>query len=132
MRLKIFKNAQKFCQGFPLCSSSSILAKIFLEQNDDFDSILGGFFAKSAIILIFLLILFANTAYNLLFIHYEKYGGDPMKRSLINQLVAQACCSEICLNFVMAPLMIFRVMVGPIGDLLAQLQQTVFHSALTW
>ena len=25
------------------------------------------------------------------FVHFEKYGGDPMKRSLKNKLVAQIC-----------------------------------------
>ena len=59
------------------------------ERVDDFKELLNTSSLKIISgILCFLLITFTN-AFNILVSMFEKHGGDPMKRSLKNQLVAQ-------------------------------------------
>ena len=45
---------------------------------------------------------------------FEKHGGDPMKRSLKNQLLAQMGYSMIINNTICTPLLTLRIYFGPL------------------
>ena len=91
-----------------------------MEQNskehvDDFKDLLNTSMLKiSSGILCFLLITFTN-AFNILVSMFEKHGGDPMKRSLKNQLVAQMGYCMIINNTICTPLLTWRIFFGPLS-----------------
>ena len=58
-------------------------------------------------ILCFTLLTFTN-AFNILFLIFEKYGGDPLKRSLKNQLISQLGYSMILNNTLCNPIFTSR------------------------
>ena len=50
------------------------------------------------------------------FIHYEYYGEDPMRRSMKNQLVAQICKVIFTYNILATPVILWRVLFGPVYE----------------
>ena len=48
-------------------------------------------------------------------IHFEHYGGDPQKRTLINKMVGKQCLTFIIENSIMMTALIFRLFWGPLG-----------------
>ena len=50
------------------------------------------------------------------FIHYEYYGEDPMRRSMKNQLVAQICKVIFTYNILATPVVLWRVLIGPLHE----------------
>ena len=58
-------------------------------------------------------IIFHN-AFVILCILFEKFGGDPMKRTINNQLQAQICYAFLLNNVFHTPLHIWRIFVGSI------------------
>ena len=94
------------------------IAEIFnvsLSTQDDFEEIFDNTFVN---ILYFLWLNLLNVSlpYEVLLILYEKYGGDPMKRSLRNQLYAQT--GWIGIFWCTVPLVIwaFRMFIGPLNS----------------
>ena len=63
--------------------------------------------------------------FTLLFIRYEMFGQDPMKRSINDQLYTQVQAGLFLTNLIF-PIWIWRVFIGPISSGLAQ--ATVFLS----
>ena len=58
-----------------------------------------------------ILIVWSETFYNifgLLTLQFEKYGGDPLKRSLYNQLFSQNLYAQISKNIFVFPVYIWR------------------------
>ena len=49
-------------------------------------------------------------------VYFEYYGGDPMKRSLKNKLIAQICISIILLSIYYSPAFAWRVIIGPLNE----------------
>ena len=111
-----------------LNNETSILDEIFNPQKHD----LGPVTKLLLFVFFFFILLILNTTYNLLLIHYERFGGDPMKRSLINQLIAQTGYAEIFINFLVAPFGIIRIVIGPINHHLVEIQQVFVHSTMNW
>ena len=64
-------------------------------------------------ILLFLVIFFHSTLC-LLFLQFEKYGNDPMKRSVANLIVSQIGYVGALSNVVFLPFLTWRVIIGPI------------------
>ena len=61
------------------------------------------------------------------FIHYEYYGEDPMRRSMKNQLVAQICKVIFTYNISATPVILWRVLIGPVYEQFALLAQFMRH-----
>ena len=59
------------------------------------------------------LILFATFA-------YEKYGMDPKKRTILNQLLSQSSFIVIFLNILVLPPVLWKFLIGPLHPLLAK------------
>ena len=53
-------------------------------------------------------------------IHYEKFGGDPMKRSIINQIISLMCCCLLVNSLISQPLAAYSIIIGPISQFLAK------------
>ena len=79
-----------------------------LEDEDDFEELYESLSIKIVSgILCFALITFTN-AFNILVSIFERYGGDPLKRSLKNQLISQLGYSMIMNNTICTPILTWR------------------------
>ena len=65
-----------------------------------------------AIILCLFQFTFTN-AFNIFVSLFEKYGGDPLKRSLKNQLVSQVGYGMMIRSTICNPLLTWRIIFGP-------------------
>ena len=102
------------------------------ERVDDFEDLLNTSSVKmSSGILCFLLITFTN-AINILVSMFEKHGGDPMKRSLKNQLLAQLGYSMIINNTICTPLLTLRIFFGPLSPEIAAFNSFWKNISLIW
>ena len=102
------------------------------ERVDDFEDLLNTSSLKmSSGILCFLLITFTN-AFNILVSMFEKHGGDPMKRSLKNQLVAQMGYSMIINNTICTPLLTWRIFFGPLSPEIAAFNSFWKNISMIW
>ena len=52
---------------------------------------------------------------------YERFGGDPQKRTILNQLMSYLCSLMIFLTLLPLNVFIFRIAYGPIPELVAKL-----------
>ena len=108
-----------------------------MEQNskehvDDFKDLLNTAMLKiSSGILCFLLITFTN-AFNILVSMFEKHGGDPLKRSLINQLVVQIGYCMVINNTICTPLLTWRIFFGPIYVGIAAFNSFCKNICMVW
>jgi len=83
---------------------------------DDFKDLFNGTTIKTfAIVISLIRITFTNIFY-ILVLMFEKYGGDPMKRSLKNQLVSQFGYGMMISNTICNPLLTWRIMFGPMPE----------------
>ena len=79
-----------------------------LEDVDDFEELFDSLSIKIASgIICFALLTFTNT-FSILVSIFEKYGGDPLKRSLKNQLISQLGYSMIINNTLCNPILTSR------------------------
>ena len=87
-----------------------------IENEDDFKDLFNGTTVKIfAIVISLIRITFTNIFYILVLL-FEKYGGDPMKRSLKNQLVSQFGYGMMISNTICNPLLTWRIMFGPMPE----------------
>ena len=63
------------------------------------------------------------------FIHYEYFGEDPMKRSMKNKLVAQICKVIFTYNISATPVILWRVLIGPVYEQFTSLVCFMRHSS---
>ena len=102
------------------------------ERVDDFEDLLNTSSIKiSSGILCFLLITFTN-AFNILVLMFEKHGGDPLKRSLINQITAEIGYSMIIHNTICIPLLTWRIFFGPLYFGIAAFGTFCKNIAMLW
>ena len=107
------------------------------EQNikegvDDFKDLLNTSNIKvTSGILSFLLITFTN-AFNIILSMFEKHGGDPLKRSLINQLVVQIGYCMVINNTICTPLLTWRIFFGPIYVGIAAFNSFCKNICMVW
>ena len=79
-----------------------------LEDVDDFEELFDNMSIKiTSCIFCFVLLTFTN-AFNIFVSIFEKYGGDPLKRSLKNQLISQLGFSMIMNNTLCNPILTSR------------------------
>ena len=69
--------------------------------------------------IVFLLGLIIGSIFYWGVIYYEKYGGDPMKRSLQNKLVAAASFSLILHHYIFETAWEWRIHIGTLSNELA-------------
>ena len=82
--------------------------KCQLGDVDDFEELFDNVSIKiTFVIFCFALLTFTNT-FNILLSIFEKYGGDPLKRSLKNQLISQLGYSMIMNNTLCNPILTSR------------------------
>ena len=48
---------------------------------------------------------------------YERFAMDPQKRTVNNQLIFNLCFSNIIQNLISCPLLTYRMLVSPLGNL---------------
>jgi hypothetical protein len=63
-------------------------------------------------------------------IHYEHYGGDPQKRTILNQLVSFISICLILGNLLPVNIFLWRLIIGPINPMVATYLFFVFRSGL--
>ena len=69
--------------------------------------------------------------YTILFIKYEMFGQDPMKRSINDQLYTQVQAGQFLTNLI-CPIWIWRIFIGPISSGLAQAVVFLTHVITTF
>ena len=109
----IIKNQHEFVEG---------ITKIFgrpMEQitiADDFDEISNSPTLQICYFLKLLTDLFISNVLSVLFILYDKYGEDSMKRSKYNRMTSQFCYPAIISNLLSRPAWTWRTFIGPISS----------------
>ena len=85
-------------------------------NQDDFKDLFNGTTIKIfALVICLIRFTFTNIFYILISL-FEKYGGDPMKRSLKNQLISQFGYGIMISNTISNPLFTWRIMFGPMSE----------------
>ena len=100
---------------FELENHSMSIEKSSEEIGDDFSTMFSSLYLKIVTgILFFGVIPFASIA-GILLVEFEKYGMDPMKRSIINIISStQNYYAAVLSNIVFWPFLTWRVIIGPI------------------
>ena len=104
----------------------------FLEISDDFERIFDSLWIKILGCVICILMVTFNNAYSILVCLFEKYGGDPMKRSLKNQIMVQIWYTGIVSNNICTPLIAWRLIFGPLNPEIAAIQCLFANFYLSW
>ena len=104
--------------------------KISIVNNvDDFKIIFDHLSVKIITAIVFLICQLFSNSYHFLMCLFEKYEGDPLKRSVNNQLAAQTCHLIILHNVVCCTLWTWRIMIGPLNPVVAEFEgfiQSIF------
>ena len=114
----ITKNQSDFVEG---------IAKVFgrplelIKIVDDFEEISNSFSLKICWVFTLLTDYFISNVLAMLFILYDKYGEDSMKRSLCNRLTSQFAYPVIISIFFATPAWTWRIYFGPISSTAADL-----------
>ena len=83
---------------------------------DDFDELSNSFSLKIGFLFTILTDFFISDVLAMLFILYDKYGEDSMKRPIYNRLNSQFAYPLIISNFLSRPAWTWRVYFGPISS----------------
>ena len=81
---------------------------------DDFSTMFSSLYLKIFTGFLFFGVIFFNTILSLFLIQFEKFGNDPMKRSVTNLITSQIYYIEILSNIIFSPFLTWRVIIGPI------------------
>ena len=84
------------------------------EIGDDFSTVFSSVYLKIVTGLLFFGVVCFNTILSLLLAQFEKFGNDPMKRSVTNLIASQIHYIAILSNIFFAPFLTWRVIIGPI------------------
>ena len=84
------------------------------EIGDDFSTVFSSFYLKIFTGLLFFGVIFYNTILSFLLIQFEKFGNDPMKRSVTNLITSQIHYIALLSNMFFVPFLTWRVIIGPI------------------
>ena len=104
----------------------------FSEHSDDFEVIFDSVWIKILSCLICLLMVTFSNAFCILVCLFEKYGGDPMKRSLKNQIMVQIWYSGIVSNNICSPLITWRLIFGPLNPHIAAIECVFANFYRSW
>ena len=84
------------------------------EIRDDFSIVFSSLYLKIVTGLLFFGVIIFNTILSLFLLQFEKYGNDPMKRSVTNLIASQIHSIAILSNIFFTPFLTWRVIIGPI------------------
>ena len=99
---------------------------------DDFKQLFDGPWQRLLHLVWCITLLVINTTYNYLLIKYEKFGGDPMKRSLRNQLIGQIGYAQLLGSIPPLLVWIVRIITGPINQAAAALVVAYMQAFAIW
>ena len=66
------------------------------------------------------------------FILFDKYGNDPMKRSLYNQINGQLPYPTILSSVICTPAWTWRIYIGPLNTFMADVTIFIHNSCIIW
>ena len=81
---------------------------------DDFNTMLSSSYLKIFTAFLFFGIIPLHSIAGILLVEFEKYGMDPMKRSIINLITSQVHYAAVLSNIVFWPFLTWRIIIGPI------------------
>ena len=84
------------------------------EIGDDFSTVFSSLYLKVVTGLLFFGVICFNTILSLFLAQFEKYGNDPMKRSVTNLITSQIHYIALLSNMFFVPFLTWRVIIGPI------------------
>ena len=85
------------------------------EIRDDFSTMFSSLYLKIVTGILFFGVIPLQSVAGLLLVEFEKYGMDPMKRSIINIISStQIYYAAVLSNIVFWPFLTWRVIIGPI------------------
>ena len=76
--------------------------------------------------------IFISTPLFIFFILFDKYGEDPMKRSLYNCLMGQTAYAVVCQNIFVTPTTAWRTFIGPLNSFGADFNVFISNVTLIW
>ena len=92
---------------------------------DDFKGMFDHLSVKIITVISFLICQLFNNTYNVLVSLFEKYGSDPLKRTVSNQLLTQIGHMIIMHNIVCSTLWTWRIIVGPLNLEIAEFESFI-------
>jgi hypothetical protein len=123
--MKLFLNSKK--EQWTLHLASMLIKSVFELENrsmsieksseeirDDFSTMLSSSYLKIVTGFLFFGVIPLHSIAGILLVEFEKYGMDPMKRSIINLITSQIHCAGVLSNIVFWPFLTWRVIIGPI------------------
>ena len=60
-------------------------------------------------------------------VHYERYGGDPLKRSIQNQLISATAITALMICYISNVTLTWRIQVGPLNEDVAMFVISTFR-----
>ena len=84
------------------------------EIRDDFSTMFSSLYLKIVTGILFFGVIPLHSVAGILLVEFEKYGMDPMKRSIINIISSQCYYPVVLSNIVFWPFLTWRVIIGPI------------------
>ena len=99
--------------------------KNYASETDDFKEIFDHLGIKITAGISFLVCQIFNNSYNFLVAFYEKYGNDPLKRDVINQMMALSGYSVVLHNLVCTTLWTWRIIIGPLSIEVAEFESFI-------
>ena len=108
---------------YPHSGSMTEASEVSITQitvKDDFEDFFGMLLIKICLTLTLLSEFFVSNVLAVLFVMFDKYGEDSMKRSLFNQMIAQVSYPIIISSLISTPCWILRLAFGPLTPLLAE------------
>ena len=108
---------------YPLSGSMTEVSEVSITQitvKDDFEDFFDMLLIRICLTLTLLSEFFVSNVLAVLFVMFDKYGEDSMKRSLFNQIIAQVSYPIITSSLISTPCWILRLAFGPLTPLLAE------------
>jgi hypothetical protein len=99
---------------FELENNSMSFEKSSEEIGDDFSTMFSSLYLKIVTGILFFGVIPLQSVAGRLLVEFEKYGMDPMKRSIINIISSQCYYPVVLSNIVFWPFLTWRVIIGPI------------------
>ena len=99
---------------FKLENCSMAIEKSSEEIGDDFSTMFSSLYLKIVTGILFFGVIPLHSIAGILIVEFEKYGMDPMKRSIINLISSQTHYAAVLSNIVFWPFLTWRVIIGPI------------------
>jgi len=99
---------------FELENRSMSIEKSSEEIRDDFSTMFSSLYLKIVTGILFFGVIPLHSVAGILLVEFEKYGMDPMKRSIINIISSQCYYPVVLSNIVFWPFLTWRVIIGPI------------------